>query len=280
MTYKLDSAGIYRPSTPISHRNDEYDEKGFAGLLNMQSQHFWYQGRHRFLLKTLRRFAPSQTDKIIDLGGGVGGWIDYLSKHEANRFIQGEVAMGDSSGVALSMARKILPKTIALYQADLMNLDWSERWDVIFLLDVIEHCPDDIGIMNQVHRALKPGGKVIVATPAFMNFWSYHDDLAHHLRRYTRSDYQKLANQTDFNLIDARYFMFFLSPLYWLSRKSMAKNLTAEQKEIAANKEHQTPHPIINGLLAGVFKAETPVGHYLPFPWGTSVLGVFEKPRD
>jgi hypothetical protein len=27
-----------------------------------------------------------------------------------------------------------------------------------------------------------------------------------------------------------------------------------------------------------VFYAETPLGHHLSFPWGTSILGVFEKP--
>jgi hypothetical protein len=30
--------------------------------------------------------------------------------------------------------------------------------------------------------------------------------------------------------------------------------------------------------LAAVFAAETPLGHFLRFPWGTSVLGVFRKP--
>ncbi|MCX8501215.1 MAG: class I SAM-dependent methyltransferase, partial [Alphaproteobacteria bacterium] len=258
----------------------EYDESGFSTLVEMQSKHFWYLGRHRFLLRSLRSHATAPELKLIDLGGGVGGWVQYLMKHEPKRFTAGEVAMGDSSAVAVAEARKILPDSAAVYQTDLMNLGWKERWDVIFLLDVIEHCPDDTAIMRQVYEALKPGGKVIVATPAFMAFWSHNDDFAQHLRRYTRGDYRRLAAETGFSLRDSRYFMFFLSPLYWLSRKTKGKTMTAEQLERAIQKEHQTPHPLLNWLLGLVFKAETPVGHWLRFPWGTSVLGVFEKPRD
>jgi hypothetical protein len=35
----------------------------------------------------------------------------------------------------------------------------------------------------------------------------------------------------------------------------------------------------LNGLLSLIFAAETPLGLRLSFPWGTSVLGVFEKER-
>jgi hypothetical protein len=36
------------------------------------------------------------------------------------------------------------PSADGIHQIDLMNLGWRERWDVAFLLDVIEHLPDDV----------------------------------------------------------------------------------------------------------------------------------------
>lgn len=275
MTYVLDERGIFRPDIPVSHRNDEYQESGFRTLLDMQEKHFWYIGRHKFLLNSLLRTTPASGLKAIDLGGGVGGWARYLLDHQAQRF--DELAMGDSSEVALLGARTVLPSTVNLYQTDLMNLQWHNRWDVIFLLDVIEHCPDDIGVLQQVYQALKPGGKLIVSTPALQYFWSYNDEYSQHLRRYSVADYQKLADQTDFKLVDARYFMFFLSPLYWLSRNSKPKHLSADELEIAIQKEHQVPAKWLNWALAKIFSAESPIGHRVNFPWGTSVLGVFEK---
>lgn len=275
MTYVSDEQGIFRPDIPVSHRNDEYKETGFQTLLDMQQKHFWYVGRHKFLLASLLQTAPASGLKAIDLGGGVGGWVRYLLDHQPDKF--DELALGDSSEVALLGAKTVLPGSVNLYQTDLMNLQWKNRWDVIFLLDVIEHCPDDRAILQQVYEALKPGGKLIVSTPALQCFWSYNDEYSQHLRRYSVADYQRLADQTRFRLADARYFMFFLSPLYWLSRKSKPKNLSDEALAAAIQKEHRVPGRLVNGALTRIFCAESPVGNHVRFPWGTSVLGVFEK---
>lgn len=275
MSYTPDQLGIYRPRVPVSHRNDEYDESNFDMLIEMQSKHFWYLGRHNFLLGAVKKWLGESHQRSIDLGGGVGGWTKYLHDNSSGKFT--EIAMGDSSEVALLGARRILPNDVALYQVDLMNLQWKNRWDAVFLLDVIEHCPDDVGVLRQACDSLRPGGRLIVSTPALMCFWSHNDEHAQHLRRYNIHDYRRLAEQTGFKLVDARYFMFFLSPLYWLSRKTKSKKLTKEELELAIKKEHQVPNSFINRTLSSIFAGESPIGHYVRFPWGTSVLGVFEK---
>lgn len=245
-------------------------------ILRMQSGHFWYQGRHRFLLHSLLRRIDVAGKRAIDLGGGVGGWVNYLDERLPAR--PGELALADSSETALQGAQRVLSDRIALYQVDLLDLHWNERWDIAFLLDVIEHCPDDRAILAQVHKSLKPGGQLFVTVPAFMSFWSFSDEAAHHLRRYRKDDFSRLARETGFELIDARYFMFFLSPLYWLARKLRPASMSASQKEAAIRQERVLPNRFVNEVLATIFKAETPLGNYLSFPWGTSLLGVFRKP--
>jgi len=47
---------------------------------------------------------------------------------------------------------------------------------------------------------------------------------------------------------------------------------------IAAACKHAIPASPINTTLSAIFSAETPVGHWMRFPWGTSILGVFRKP--
>ncbi len=91
------------------------------------------------------------------------------------------------------MAGNILPSCVDRYQIDLMNLGWKDEWDIAFMLDVIEHIPDDIRTVRQATTALRPRGLLFVTTPAFQKFWSYNDDLANHLRRYTRSDFKAIA---------------------------------------------------------------------------------------
>ncbi|MDG2237067.1 MAG: class I SAM-dependent methyltransferase [Arenicellales bacterium] len=278
MEYTSSNEGIFKPSIPVQHRDEEYDQARFATLSAMQDKHFWYRGRRRFLLAAVDRYLPQTQDRLaaIDLGGGVGGWTRYLSQERQNRFT--ELALGDSSEVALTMAAGVLPPDVARYQIDLLNLGWTNRWDAAFLLDVIEHLPDPAVALAQTVRALKPGGVLFVTTPAFQQFWSFHDDLAHHQRRYVRKDFELLAENVGLKFIDARYFMFFLSPLYILTRiTARLSQFSEDKKRELTLKQRAIPSTSINSVLSLIFSAETPLGHWLKFPWGTSILGVFQK---
>jgi SAM-dependent methyltransferase len=181
---------------------------------------------------------------------------------------------------ALSYAADVLPAGVSRYQIDLMRLEWRERWDVAFLLDVLEHIPEDEEALRQIHAALTPGGLLFVTTPALQRFWTYNDELAHHVRRYSRADFQRLAATCGFQCLDTRYFMFFLSPLLLasrlLGRVDVARMTEADRRALLA-RTHRVPNTAVNTALAAVFGAETPLGHRLSFPWGTSVLAVLRK---
>jgi SAM-dependent methyltransferase len=272
------SDGIHMPQVPVHHRDEEYEEAGFKTLLDMQHRHFWYRGRHRFLLAAVDRFLSKSGNRndVIDLGGGVGGWLLYLAQHRKDSL--GQIALADSSLEALKLAGPVLPRKAQRYQVDLMQLDMREQWDAAFLLDVIEHLPDDLQALRQARDALKPGGYLFVTAPAFPQLWSYNDEMSRHLRRYRRADFVRLARESGLTLCDSRYFMFFLSPAYWLSRiKPSFATMSSEQKNEFILKQHQVPAPLINGVLSLIFVAETPLGYHVKFPWGTSILGVFKK---
>jgi 2-polyprenyl-3-methyl-5-hydroxy-6-metoxy-1,4-benzoquinol methylase len=275
MDYTVTAQNIFTPSSPVAHRGSEYREDGFEVLLKMQRDHFWYRGRSRFILRALNKFCQKDNASAIDLGGGCGGWVQYLAERSERRF--SELAMGDSCLPALVEARKFLDPNIALYHCDILNLGWKDSWDVVFLLDVIEHIPDDAEVLKAVSEIVRPGGLVFVTTPALNFFWSYNDDVGHHLRRYNKSDMKNLATNAGLELVDARYFMFLLSPLYLLARSRRVMHLSEEEKLQLIIKQHQIPPAIVNSILSWVFGLERSLGYSLPFPWGTSILGVFRK---
>ena len=160
--------GIWRPTVPVTHRDEEYSSSGFEVLRRMQEDHFWYRGRHRFLLAALDRHTSRLPAPLsaVDLGGGVGGWVDYLNRHRHSRF--SELALADSSVTALAMARDVVGDGARRYQVDLMDLGWRDEWDVAFLLDVIEHIPDHVRALAEAGRALKPGGLLFVTMPVLL----------------------------------------------------------------------------------------------------------------
>lgn len=278
-----DTNGVFLPKVAVTHRDEEYEETGFDTLRDMQLRHFWYCGRHRFLHYNLKRMLRRTQQNsatplsMIDLGGGCGGWIHYLNRHAQNS--NWNLALADSSVYALENAADFVEPAVKRFQIDLLQLPWTESWDVVFLLDVLEHIPDHIEAMKQAYKILKPGGLLFVATPALKFFWSYNDDLAHHVRRYSRKDFAELAEITDFNLLTSRYFMFLLSPLLYLSRLNSPQweNMNTEEKIALQKQTHQVPSLPVNATLKSIFNLETPLGSWIPFPWGTSILGVFQK---
>jgi SAM-dependent methyltransferase len=283
MTYSRQANGILMPSAAVVHRDEEYDSRGFSLLRDIQSRHFWYQGRHQLLLRALNLHFPESFQAgnaltAIDLGGGCGGWITFLQRHLPNKFA--ELALSDSSLPALELAGSVVGENIVRYQTDLLRLGWRDRWSTAFLLDVLEHIPADAEVLLQIRQALKPGGLLFVTAPALKCFWSYNDEIAHHVRRYAKRDFARLAEASGLRLLRASYFMFFLSPLLWLSRLKRPDLDKMDENEIFALMErtHRVPVPPVNALMKFVFGLETPLGLWFPFPCGTSILGVFQKP--
>jgi SAM-dependent methyltransferase len=268
----------------VQHRDDEYDQRGFDVLLKMQRNHFWYRGRHKFLLNVVERelgglhHPPLQTKlSAIDIGGGCGGWVEYLHLHSADLF--GELALGDSSLRALTLASPVVGSFAARYQIDLLDLRWRDRWDVVFLLDVIEHQQADVEAIRQARDCLRPGGLLFVTVPALQFFWTYNDELAKHQRRYSRRDFEHLAQATGMELLRAYYFMFFLSPILYLARRLAKPPRLSSSQEIQAflARTHRIPPRAVNKMLQAVFTMESILGHHIRFPWGTSLLGVFRR---
>jgi SAM-dependent methyltransferase len=276
--YRIED-GIGVPSRPVNHRDDEYDSSACELLRRMQRDHFWYRGRHQLLLEAARHhLAATRPPRLIDLGGGCGGWVAYLVSHKP--FPIAEVALADSSRVALHLADAALPEGVKKYQIDLLDLGWQARWDGAFLLDVLEHIPDHRTVLRQIHEALAPGAVLFITVPALQAFWTWNDEVAHHQRRYSKSDLKDLAQECGFRVREASYFMFFLSPLLMASRlitSPRVREMTPEQRRALGVRMHEVPNPLVNRILSSIFALENRIGRLIRFPWGTSLLAILEK---
>ena len=81
-----------------------------------------------------------------------------------------------------------LPKR---YNINALNLSFedfesdSNKFDLILLVDVIEHIKDDKKVLKKLFNKLKPFGKMVIFVPACQYLYSPFDRQIGHFRRYS-----------------------------------------------------------------------------------------------
>ena len=85
----------------------------------------------------------------------------------------------------------------------------DNEFDEIYADNVLEHLEHFIPIMEELHRILKPRGKLIIKVPHFTS----HDAWAHpqHTREFTYETFDFFVRNTERNKSDGRCFPFVFS---------------------------------------------------------------------
>jgi hypothetical protein len=124
------------PFSIMNPREEEYGVYMFGTSSGMQDRHFWFEGRHKFLISagSLRFIKTDKALLAIDLGGVAGGGqINYSNRHRPGCF--SSLALSDLLIEATTRVVSVLPLTAKYYQVDLTNLNMHEQLEVTFLLD-------------------------------------------------------------------------------------------------------------------------------------------------
>jgi len=110
----------------------------------------------REALANVKPRCRGERPRLLDVGAAQGTLLE-----EALR-------MGfDAEGVdhCESNVQDACAKGLRVRCATAEELDEREAFDVITMIDIIEHVPDPLRLLRTVHRALKPGGELVVHTP-------------------------------------------------------------------------------------------------------------------
>ena len=244
----------------------EMMEHTYPILFRVEQSHWWHIGRRRILAEFVEDICRRVTDRrprILDVGCGTGANLMMLSKY-------GDAEGVDISEDALAFCRERGLDKVRLGAGEELPYE-DGTFDLVTGLDVVEHMDDDLAGLSEMQRVLRPGGRVLLFVPTFMFLWGLQDEVSHHRRRYRLPQLQRVLEQAGFEIERTTYanITFFLPIL--VMRKLM--RLTG----IKAESENNINVPALNGILGGLFGAESLVLRYMNLPFGVSGLCVAKK---
>ncbi len=241
-----------------------------------EDRHWWFASRTRAILVYLDMFLgppPPQGRLILDVGGGAGNMAHHLQHF-------GRYIGVDLHARPLQVARR---RGLRAAQGDAIRLPFAAHtFDLVALLDTVEHVPNDVQVFAECYRVLRPGGMLLVTVPAFMFLWSYNDVLNQHQRRYTRRALVAHLSAQGFRVLRASYTNFFVFPVALatvLTRRGdpppHLASLYFDQEAYQVDME-PVPGPI-NAVLTQVGRVEANLLRHFSFPWGTGIIAIAYK---
>jgi SAM-dependent methyltransferase len=176
-----------------------YPEDGAESMEQVEAASFWFRHRNQVLTFLLEQFPPG--GPIWDVGAGNGFQAMDLER-SGRAVVCVEPGLAGCRNARARGLRRVVRSTLEALRLP------SGRLSAIVLLDVLEHLPDPVPVLEECARVLRPGGRLYATVPAHSLLWSHEDVYARHARRYGR---RLLTSQ----LASARFRIEYLSSFFF-----------------------------------------------------------------
>jgi SAM-dependent methyltransferase len=230
----------------------------------LEDRHWWFLGRRQLVLQELCRFAGKNPGPILDLGCGTGGMLAHFQT------LGESIGLDSAPEAEVGCRKRGLPFVFGWGPSLPFR---NGAFGVVTLLDVIEHIPDERGVLTEALRVLRPGGLLVVTVPAYQFLWSKHDDLNHHQRRYRRSGLRSVLQRAGFSIAKLSYYNTLLFPAA-VARKAL---MGFSQADGPASHLDDVPDRL-NTILRQILLREQPLLRRWDLPFGASLICVARRP--
>lgn len=184
----------------------------FSELSKLEELNFWFRARNRLIIWALGYYCPD-FHSFLEIGCGTGFVLSGITKVYPNAYLQGSELFIKG----LDFAANRLP-SVNLMQMDARHIPFVSEFDSVGAFDVLEHIEEDRQVLSQIHKALNPGGILILTVPQHNWLWSPVDDYACHVRRYSARELHDKLKDTGFEILRSSSFVTSLLPAMLISR--------------------------------------------------------------
>jgi SAM-dependent methyltransferase len=233
------------------------DAQYAAAYAGLYRNHWWWRAREEILLQKIRRVLPGATPaRILDVGCGAALFFDALEPSGHVEGIESDRAAVEASGKWRS--RIVVGELDDSYTPE-------APFDLILLLDVLEHVDNPDHVLRRAAQIVTASGRILITVPAFDWLWTAHDDMNHHLRRYTAREMRNAIGRAGLITVETSFMFQSLVVMKLLVKAREA--LTSRCPRVPG-----IPAPLLNNAVRRWFRAEYSLAGWLPF--GGSLLAI------
>ena len=242
-----------------------FPDVGHGILRRLREGHYWFDHRKACIREAVNGcIGDSLGTRILEFGCGDGDVLAALARdHRAFGFDRGleDIAAARSQSLSVVVGEGAAPP-------------FARTFDVVGLFDVVEHVPNDVGLLRIAASLARPGGWVLLTVPADPALWTALDVYAGHERRYTRAALEELCRKASVELVSVTPMFRFLWPL------ARARAAVRGTRPVEDPESEYRVGARVNRLLAAVLRAERRLFGRSSRGLGTSWLAVTRVPAD
>lgn len=235
----------------------------------LDDTHFWRIAKRELILELVERHAPRASGgealRLLDIGGAC-----TLLTRELGRF--GEITMVEHDEQMARFAAETLGLPVRQGSLpDGLPADLGGPFDVVTLIDVLEHIDDDVAAARAVRGLLRPGGLLVVSVPAVPLLWSEHDVSVHHKRRYMARTLRPVLLAAGLEIERMTYHTSLLFPVVFAQRMwSRLRHGTQGRAEYPVT----VPPALLNRTFYALMNLERRMMRAVDMPIGSSLVAL------
>ncbi|PRY61361.1 methyltransferase family protein [Knoellia remsis] len=227
-----------------------------------QPDYWWYVARTDLLYAALADFARGR-EQALDIGSADGPSASWL--HDGQR----RLASLDID------PRGLRDNGVCGSALELPFADAS--FDMVSAFDVIEHCDPEADALAEVSRVLRPGGRFLMAVPAYQWAWTDFDVANGHYRRYTKARAVAAVERAGFGVERSTYAFTSVFPGFVAERLVRKARGPRHTGAVDIVKDPEVPRFLHHALLAAC-KVDEAILRRTNLPFGSSVFLAATKP--